>query len=200
MNEPTESQSELLSRIDLIEAMVQEGRRSTEYWGWVFVLWGAAYLIAIGWSYGSQAPQWAWPVTMIAAAILTAVFAIRKTRNKPRRGVGRAIGCIWVAFSISVFVYFFSVANSGHYETHASTAALEILLGLANGASGLITRSRMQFLVALLWWISGIATCFVGLRFVLPILLIDALLGMIGFGIYLMACERRDRSGAVRHG
>lgn len=194
MNElRSESQSELLSRLDLIQAMVEEGRRITEYWGWVFVLWGAAYLIAIGWSYWAQAPQWAWPVTMIAATVLTVIFAVRKTRNKPRRGVGRAMGSIWLVLGISIFAYIFSVANSGHYEPHASTAAIEILLGMANGASALIIRSRVQLLIAVLWWASGIATCFVALGFVLPILLIDAVFGMIAFGIYLMACERRDR-------
>ena len=33
-------------RIMLIENMMLEGRKTTEYWGWNFALWGIAYLVA----------------------------------------------------------------------------------------------------------------------------------------------------------
>ncbi len=41
---------ELKDRLNLIETMIAEGRRTTESWGWVFVLWGVAYYVAIAWS------------------------------------------------------------------------------------------------------------------------------------------------------
>ena len=44
------SARELSERLDLIQSMIAEGRRSTESWGWVFLLWGVAYSIAIGWA------------------------------------------------------------------------------------------------------------------------------------------------------
>ena len=78
-----ETQEELLTRFELVEMMVKEGRRSTEYWGWTFVLWGAAYLIAIGWTYWSHRPDIAWSVTMTAAVVITIVVATRK--KEPRR-------------------------------------------------------------------------------------------------------------------
>ena len=40
---------ELKDRLNLIETMIAEGRRTTESWGWVFVLWGLAYYVAIAW-------------------------------------------------------------------------------------------------------------------------------------------------------
>ncbi len=193
MTETNESQADLFSRIDLIESMMQEGRRTTEYWGWVFVLWGAAYLIAIGWSNSSAMPQVAWPVTMIAAVILTVLLAIRQTRGKTHKPAGRAIGCIWATLGTAIFIYTFAAAASGHYEMHSYFAAVEIFLGSANCASSLVLRWRTQFLVALLWWVSAVATCFVATRLVLPILLIDTFIGFLGFGLYLMYCERRDR-------
>lgn len=70
-----ETREDLLTRFELVEMMMQEGRRSTEYWGWSFVLWGAAYLVAIAWSYWSHASNIAWPVTMIAATVLSVVVA-----------------------------------------------------------------------------------------------------------------------------
>ncbi len=56
---------ELKDRLSLIETMIAEGRRTTESWGWTFVLWGASLLrghfwAALGHSY------LAWPVTMTA--------------------------------------------------------------------------------------------------------------------------------------
>ena len=38
---------ELKDRLNLIETMIAEGRRTTESWGWTFVLWGVAYYVAM---------------------------------------------------------------------------------------------------------------------------------------------------------
>ena len=199
MNGERESQSELLSRIDLIEAMVKEGRRGTEYWGWIFVLWGAAYLIAIGWSYMAQAPQWAWPVTMITATVLTIVLATRKRRRNPQKAISRAVSATWAAAGTAIFIFCFAVASSGHMEPHSYMAAIEIFLGLANFASSIILRWRTQFFIAMLWWVSAIVTCFAPLHFVVPILLIDTFIGFLGFGLYLMYRERNDRRRREQH-
>jgi len=44
-----------------------------------------------------------------------------------------------------------------------------------------------------------VATCFVAMRLVMPILVFDALIGFLGFGLYLMYRERRDRRLRVQH-
>jgi hypothetical protein len=72
---------ELKDRLNLIENMIAEGRRTTESWGWTFVLWGVAYYVAIAWSSWGHGTL-AWPVTMIAAGVLTAVFASRQSGSK----------------------------------------------------------------------------------------------------------------------
>ncbi len=56
------SQQELLERIEVIERMMRDGRRSVEYWGWTQVLWGTAYLVAIVWTVVSSKPGLAWPM------------------------------------------------------------------------------------------------------------------------------------------
>ena len=43
------NESEIRERLNLIENMISEGRRTTESWGWSFILWGVAYYIAIAW-------------------------------------------------------------------------------------------------------------------------------------------------------
>lgn len=194
-----ETQQELLTRFELVEAMVKEGCRSTEYWGWTFVLWGTAYLIAIAWAYWSHRPDIAWSVTMPAATVLTIILAARKKRAKPQTPVSRAIGGIWTAVGTAIFIFCFAVAISGHSEAHSYIAAVEILLGVANCAISMVLRWRGQFMIALLWWISAVATCFVSLQWITPILVFDTLVGFLGFGLYLMYRERRDRRLRVQH-
>jgi hypothetical protein len=194
-----ETQEELLTRFELVEKMVKEGRRSTEYWGWTFVLWGSAYLVAIAWSFWSHRSDIAWPVTMIAATVVTVVVATKKKRAKPQTPVSRAIMGIWSAVGTSIFIFSFAVAISGHGEMHSYMAAVEIMIGIANCAVSVILRWRGQFIMALLWWISAVATCFVATSLVLPILIFDTLVGFLGFGLYLMYCENRDRRALVQH-
>jgi hypothetical protein len=43
---------ELTERLELIESMIAEGRRSTAKWAWTIVLWGVAFYVAIAWSTG----------------------------------------------------------------------------------------------------------------------------------------------------
>jgi hypothetical protein len=192
MNE-LESQAELISRIDLIEAMVQEGRRKIEYWGWTQVLWGTAYLIAIGWAYQSGNSALPWGVTMIAATIVTIVVSLRKKRAGPSTANSRAVGAIWIAVGSALFLYGFSVGASGHAEIHAYMAAIEILLGVANFSGGLILRWRAPRIVGIVWWAAAVATAFVPALWVIPILVAATLIGMIGFGFYLMIRERTER-------
>jgi hypothetical protein len=202
MNAEQETQhdrNDLLNRIDMMETLVQEGRRSTEHWGWCFLLWGAAYLIAMVWSYGSQRPDVAWPVTMIVAAGIFIVIGSRRKTN-PRTKNSRAIGGTWTAVGCALFIYGFSASVSGHAEIHSFFAAIEALLGVANFSSAAILRWRTQFAVAIAWWAAAIASCFVNATMVLPVFVAATLVGMIGFGLYLMYREHHPHSTAVQHG
>jgi hypothetical protein len=194
-----ETQEDLLTRFELVETMVKEGRRSTEYWGWTFVLWGTAYLIAIGWSYWSHQPNIAWPVTMIAATVVTIVVSSKKKRARPQTPISRAISGIWIAVGTAIFIFCFAVGISGHAEMHSYMATVEILLGVANCAISIVLRWRGQLVMALLWWISAVATVFVHSQWIMPILIFDTLVGFLGFGLYLMYRERRDRRLRVQH-
>lgn len=194
-----ETQEELLTRFELIEMMVKEGRRSTEYWGWTSVLWGTAYLIAIGWSYWLHQTNIAWPVTMIGATVVTIVVSTKKKRAKPQTPVSRAISGIWIAVGTAIFIFCFAGGISGHAEIHSYMATVEILLGVANCAISIVLRWRGQLMIALLWWVSAVTTLFVHAQWIMPILIFDTLIGFLGFGLYLMYRERRDRRLRVQH-
>jgi len=193
------SNVELTERLKLIESMMAEGRHTTARWGWSFVLWGVAYLVATAWSSGLVGgPVWAqrylaWPLIMIAASIATGVGISRMRKGQPATALGRAIGAIWRAMGISLFIVLMSLGMSGRYETHVFVAVIGGMLGVANMASAIILKWKMQFACALVWWSLTVFACF-GDGNALTIAFLAALFFcQIVFGVYAMVRESRRR-------
>jgi hypothetical protein len=203
------NERDLTERIALIESMMQEGRKSTEYWGWNFLLWGIAYLVAVAWSnFLPQAggPLLAWPVTMVFAVLLTIAIARRRRRNEPRTDLSRGMHAIWTAMGCGIFVFAFPVAFSGHFQAQSFMAAIEVMLGIAHVASGIFLRWPTQIVVGAMWWAAAISSAFVSTGNAVAIIFLGAtFVCNIAFGIYLMIRESRDKARArggvqVQHG
>jgi hypothetical protein len=195
MQEHTTEQ-ELKERLSLIESMIGEGRRSIESWGWTFVLWGVAYYLAIAWSaWGHNG--WAWPVTISIGVVVTLVVASLKAGKHPETTLGRAVGSIWIALGVSMFLLFLALGLSGRLtDQHLFLAVISAILGLANGASALILRWKVQFACAVVWWVTAVATCFGTDAQSTIVFLIAIFFCQIAFGIYVMAAiapERKQR-------
>jgi len=189
---------ELTERLKLIEDMLQEGRRSTERWGWVFVLWGAALFVATFWALVAN-PMLAWTVTIAGASILTFLIAWKMNDGKPRTAKSLAIGSIWNSVGIAIGLFAFCGGISGHSEVHLTLAGIEILLGVANASSAFILRWGMQLAVAITWWAAGVATLFVDVKALFIIYLVTVFLCQIVFGLYLMLHEYTERKRGLSH-
>jgi hypothetical protein len=191
------TEQELKDRLSLIESMIAEGRRNTESWGWTFVLWGVAYYLAIAWSaWGHNG--WAWPVTISIAVIVTVVVASLKAGNHPGTTLGRAIGSIWITLGISMFLLFLALGLSGRLtDQHLFVAVMSAMLGMANGASALILRWKVQLGCAVVWWVASVTTCFGTDAQSLIVFLIAIFLCQIVFGIYGLIAEARERKQRV---
>lgn len=188
---------ELLDRIDLIERMVGEGRRTTQYWGWTFVLWGAGQLIALAWSIYSGKPQIAWPVTMIACGVLTVLGSYRvHARERAETYISRALGAIWFSCGISISVLAFIGNPKGTLTGPPFLAAFFALMGFANFASGLVLRWRLQQGLGILWWAAAAVALLAPVQFAGWAFVGMAVVGEILFGLYLMARERADKPHA----
>lgn len=177
------TEQELKDRLILIENMIAEGRRTTESWGWVFVLWGVAYYAAIAWSAWGQS-AWAWPVTMVAAAIVTLVIASLKAGKHPETTLGRAIGSIWIALGVSMLLLFLALGLSGRLDQRVFIPVVSAILGMANGASGLLLRWKIQFACAIVWWAAAVASCFGTEVWSMIVFLVAIFLCQIVFGLY----------------
>jgi len=189
---------ELKDRLRMIESMLAEGRRTTESWGWTFVLWGVAYYVAILWSALGHSSL-AWPVTMVAASLLTIVLVSRRRRKHPRTSLGRAMGAIWAAMGISIFLLLFSLGLSGRYETHVFLAIVGAMLGMANATSSMILKWKMQFACAVLWWIAAVTACFASETLSDIVFVVAIFFCQIVFGIYGMIGEARKRGQDAAH-
>ena len=189
---------ELADRLNLIESMIAEGRGSTQRWAWTFLLWGVAYYIAIAWAAWGQG--WlAWPVTMVAAAIVTGVVASRVRHNQPGTTIGRALGAVWSVMGTVLFVTLMALSFAGRTEIHAVVAFICAMLAMANGISGIILRWKMQVASALIWLAAGVGACFVS-GWPLAILSLAAIFFcQIVFGIYGMVLESHRRSRSAAH-
>lgn len=183
---------ELNDRLNLIEAMIAEGRRCTESWGWSFVLWGAAYYVAIAWStWGGSA--YAWPTTMVVAALITVVVASKKTRHQAETTAGRALAAVWIGIGISLFLFGMSEGLSGKLGIQSFVAAIAVMLGAANAISSIVLKWGAQFACALAWWAAAVASPFLSESQSSMLFLAAIFLCQIVFGIYMMLLEMRER-------
>ncbi len=192
---------ELTERLELIQNMIAEGRRSTTRWAWTIVLWGVAFYVAIAWSSGMfGGPIWgqhymAWPVTMIGTWVLTWSLAgrMRNSAKAPMTTVARAIMSIWVAMGISMFALLFPLGLSGRGDQQVSVAVVATLLGTANAASGILVKWTAQIACAVVWWVAAAASLFGTVTESTIAFLVAIFICQIVFGIYAMICESRER-------
>jgi hypothetical protein len=134
------------------------------------------------------------------AVIVTVVIASSKGGNHPWTTLGRAIGSIWIALGISMFLLFLALGLTGRLtDQHVFVAAISAILGMANGASGLLLRWNMQFACAVVWWVAVVATCFGTDVQSTIVFLVAAFLCQIVFGVYCVIAEAqaRKRRGPV---
>jgi hypothetical protein len=181
---------ELRDRLALIEQMMKAGRRSTESWGWTFLLWGLAYYVAIGWS--ALGGTYAWPITMVAACMLMGIFLARRDR-KPNTTMNRAVIGIWIALGVTMMMLMPALAISGRIaDGRSSIAVVCALLGMANGASGIVLKWRLQIASACVWWGACVEVCFRSEKEALVVFMVAIFFCQIVFGIACMIAEKRD--------
>jgi hypothetical protein len=192
-------EQELKDRLSLIEAMIAEGRQTTESWGWTFVLWGVAYYVAIGWSYYWGNAAIAWPVTMITAALITGLIAMRKGDGRPETSLGRSMSAVWISLGVSLFLFGICSGFSGHADQNVVVAVIATMLGMANATSSLTLRWKPQFACAIVWWAAAVVSLFGTVTQSLIGFLVAIFLCQIVFGSYMMISEAREKKGSERN-
>lgn len=204
-NENGQDRTDLLQRIEMMEQMIAEGRQATMRSGWIFVVWGLAYSIAMAWViFLPGLANWAWPVCVVAAIAATTFGKRRQKRAGGQENArSRSIAAVWTAMGCALWVYIGGAVASHHGMNHPSyLAAILIFIGLAHVTSALILRWVAQGAAGAVWWVGGFATFFATPEQGIAIFLAATFFGMIGFGLYAMMQERQRaklNGSAVRH-
>jgi len=195
------TREELVQRVALMEAMIAEGRQSTARFGWIFVMWGLVYFIAVGWSFYLPYKYWAWPVCVGIAIGAGIVVKVRQKRSGNSSGNirSRSIESVWQGMGTAIMLYVVAAIASHHAGSPAYVAAILFFIGLAHAISAMILRWAVQAAVAAVWWIGGCAVFFVTSDQSVVIFLVASFFGMIVFGLYAMMMERRRAAAMELH-
>ena len=194
-SEPAPTRDDIVARLDLIEAMISEGRKATSRCGWVFVLWGFVILAALALEWLHPGRVWNWPVAISSGWLLQfAGFFWERRRGMYSRtsAKGRTMAAIWSMMGVTLALYCFTGMLS-HHGGIAYLAAIFMIIGFAHATSAVVLRWAPQGAVAAMWWAGGLATFFVSGYWLPAIMAIEMLFGMVFFGFYMMYLDRRDR-------
>ncbi|HEY1338796.1 MAG TPA: hypothetical protein VGF59_14870 [Bryobacteraceae bacterium] len=160
MQEP--DRGEIVNRLKLIEQMVAEGRRTTQRWGWMFLLWGIGPLIGIWWESSLPQPAAAWPIVLSVCIIVNgAVIRRRRRFGEAQTPATRSLAAVWASTGVTVLLIALGAAVFG-LDARSFYIALFALAAVAHCASSAILRWRPQLLAAIVWWAAGLCA------FVLP--------------------------------
>lgn len=204
---------ELKDRLDLIESMIAEGRRSTQRWGWVFVFWGVAYYICIAggiWfktHHDSLAQRGMAGMIEMLIFILMAVW-IGMSYKKRDKGASclclmstldRALFSLWLSAGISMAILIISLGFGGRSNPNLVIAVIGTLLGMASAVSSGILKWKLQLGCALIWWALAVIACIGTARQSFIGLLVANFFCQIVFGVFLMSRESRVRRLEAKH-
>ena len=185
---------EILDRLRLIEAMMAEGRRTTQSWGWVFLLWGAGALFAILWETRWTHAEWSWPLTMGVCVIVNGVV-LRLRKQRASTTTMRSLSAVWACAGVTVLLLTMGAVWSGMIDVRFIYATVFSLAAMAHGTCSLILRWRSQFLTAVVWWIASVMAFVVPSDRLAGLAAVALVLGNVAFGGWLSYCEWSRRDG-----
>ncbi len=194
--EPAPNRDDLVARLDLMEAMIAEGRRATGRFGWIFVLWGLIDLAGMALELQNPGRIWNWPVVITLGMVLQfAGFTLQRRRGRcsSTNMRSRAMSAIWGMMGLTLVLYCFTAIFTHNTGGRGYLAAIFVIIGMANATSAIILRWGMQGAVAVLWWAGGLSFFFVPftLHWFVGVFSLEMLFGMVFFGLYAMWLERR---------
>ncbi len=202
------SREEIVQRIELMEAMVAEGRRFTARYGWIFVLWGVVDLAAMSWRYFQPdslwVGQWAWPICLVAGAVLTLIGrALQGRQQSCIRGLRcRSVEAVWGMMGLALAIYITgamvrhlnlailvcSWASHHHWNGACHQRRDSALAHAGRGCGNLVGGRDRSVLRAVEW------------RVCERIMFLEMVFGMILFGVYAMVLERMGGGRANENG
>ena len=199
MNDIAEKQG-AAEQIEFIERMIRQSQQSFGHWGWAFVMWGVLHIAAYIWN--QQAPDnegLPWAILMPAGGLVMMVAGIRAgMKSGKATAIDRALGGIWWAFGITMpILWGVGTATKTFAEPQVLFVMFYIAYAVANFASGIVLRQKVQIIVSILWWAAAVVVMLAP-QYVEETFLAMVVIGELLFGVYLMWFDRREAQRASR--
>ena len=98
-----------------------------------------------------------------------------------------------------MILLFPALGFSGHFNWHIFVAIVAAMMGVANGASGMLLRWKAQIASACVWWLATVAACFGSDNQCTLVFVAAIFFCQIVFGAYGMILESRERRQEAHH-
>jgi hypothetical protein len=178
------------NRLELIEEMIADGRRTTHGWGWPFVLWGVGHLAGIE-VMVQLGIYWGWYI-IVPACFIASLVALHRNRAGRQTFAGRAIHAVWTAQMIALSI-FDLIAMPGRRMTWEGYDLFFLCsMGACTYVTGAVLRWRLCVVLGCVWWAAAV------LGLVLPgahtlawTWMVTTITLELGFGLYLVIRDAR---------
>jgi hypothetical protein len=181
------------NRLELIEEMIADGRRTTEGWGGPLVLWGIGHLAGFAGNRWFHAYK-AWLVIVPICFVASLVLLGRGSADK-RTFAGRAVHAVWSAEMVGLSILDLIAVPSGRIGSDGYDLFFLCSMGTCMYVNGVVLRWPMCKWIGAVWW----GAVLLGLALPAPwmgwIWLAATAVLQLGFGFYLVV---RDRRSVVR--
>ena len=180
-------------RLEIIEDMLEAGRRRFVEDGKIYVLWGSVAVLAsaIHWFSASVFKEyWVGPLIWGLSFTLGFLFVWRLVAKSPprvRSYITKAINGIWIATCISLALLMV-LTFTGLIPLESYFPIICIVLGLAYWAVSPLVRFSAMRALAVVWWIGGLASA-----------LAPGLWAIVILNILVVVCEIIPGAMMIRH-
>jgi len=187
--EGTQIPSTARGRLELIEEMIADGRRTTEGWGGPLVLWGLGHLGGLAGNRWAHA-YWAWYV-IVPTCFVGSLVLLRRGSVGKRTFAGRAVHAVWTAEMVGLSILDLIAVPSHRLGGDGYDLFFLCSMGTCMYVNGVVLRWPLCTWLGFTWWGGAVAGIVLPVPWLMGwIWLVATAVLQLGFGIYLVVRDR----------
>lgn len=180
----------------IITEMITATKKSLSDNGTYYLIWGWAVLAAALINYfllltKASQPFLAWPVLMIAAGIITAIYSFKEKRKELAKShLETTIQYLWIAFGASMLVVLGMMWKTGPEIAYPT---IMLLYGIGSFVSGGMVKFRPLIIGGIICWLCAIGAYFLPFQQQLLVLIVAIATGFIIPG-HILRAQHHERA------
>lgn len=156
-----------LDELVFIKKVIEDSKRTVAENGVGYIVWGILVFVGLLVSYLSNIFDYRFNSFLVWLSLmgfgwLTTLWSVWKKKGKAVKTFGtRLLSAVWLSAGVAMMIIGFVATASGMVRGFAVSPLIAIVLGVAYFLSGQIYGSTWVKVLALGWWIGGIAMLFI---------------------------------------